>query len=314
MLTAAGSPFRHEALLYRGRVDFLRRTIPFIRDALTTAQPVLVAVIQPKIDALRDSLGTDAAKVRFEDMASIGRNPALIIPVWREFVEEHTGSAQGARSISEPIWAGRDSAELVECERHEALLNLAFASPPAPFRLVCPYDAETLTASVIAEARRNHPTITEEGFSHRSPSYAGLEAFARPFGDLLPEPSETPDEMRFDDAHLHDLRAFVGSQALQRGVDPTRVPDLILAVDEAATNSIRHGGGSGLLRIWSQDDEMICEVCDRGMIEQPLVGRVTPDPNEPSGFGLWLANQLCDLVQVRTSASGSSVRLHIGLL
>lgn len=312
-LATAGSTFRHEALLYRG-VDFLRWTTPFILDAVMTAKPILVAVSQPKIDELRRSLGTDAAKVRFEDMASIGRNPARIMPVWREFVEEHTGSVQGVRGVGEPIWAGRDSAELLECERHEALLNFAFASSPAAFRLMCPYDTESLSASVIAEARRNHPTITEQGVSHRSSLYVGLEAIARPFDDPLPEPQQTPDEMRFDDAHLREVRAFVESQALERGVERTRVPDLVLAVDEAVTNSIRHGGGAGLLRIWSQDDKMICDVRDPGLIEQPLVGHVTPDANEPSGFGLWLANQLCDLVQVRTSTGGSTVRLHIGLL
>jgi anti-sigma regulatory factor (Ser/Thr protein kinase) len=120
--------------------------------------------------------------------------------------------------------------------------------------------------------------------------------------------------MRFDEDHLHEMRAFVKAQATERGIERTRLPDLILAVDETATNSIRYGGGRGVLRVWSQDAKVICEVGDdHGFIDQPLVGRVTPDPTEPGGFGLWLANQLCDLVQVRTSTDGSTVRLHIGI-
>jgi hypothetical protein len=29
------------------------------------------------------------------------------------------------------------------------------------------------------------------------------------------------------------------------------------------------------------------------------------------GFGVWLANQVCDLVQIRSVAAGTVVRLHM---
>jgi anti-sigma regulatory factor (Ser/Thr protein kinase) len=313
MRMTAGSVFTHEAMLYEGRADFIKQTTAFIRDAVVAEQPILVAVDQQKIDELRRSLGADSAKVRFEDMAKIGRNPARIIPVWKAFVEEHAGSVRGARGIEEPISAGRNQAELVECERHEALLNLALVSPAAALHLVCPYDTASLPTSVIEEARRNHPIVTEEGDPRRSGTYVDLEAIARPFDAPLPPPVEAPAEMRFDEEHLGDLRAFVRAQATERGLEPARVPDLVQAVDETAINSIRYGGGGGDIWIWSQGGTMVCEVRDRGMIDRPLIGRVTPDPTEPSGFGLWLANQLCDLVQVRTSTTGTSIRLHIDI-
>lgn len=310
---ADGSAFSHEALLYEGREDFIRQTLPFIRDAIVAQQPILVAVDEWKVDELQRSLGRDAAWVRFEDMAKIGRNPARIIPVWRAFVDEHSAGERGMRGIGEPIWAGRSPEELVECERHEALLNLAFASIPSALRLVCPYDTGSLPPSVIEEARRNHPIVTAEGTSNRSETYQQLDAIARPFDAPLPEPEETPVEMHFDEAHLHELRTFVQAQAMERTLAPDRVQGAVLAVHEAATNSIRYGGGSGVLRIWSQDGKMICDVHDHGFIRQPLVGRVTPDPTQPDGFGLWLANQFCDLVQVRSSSDGSTIRLHIDI-
>ena len=33
----------------------------------------------------------------------------------------------------------------------------------------------------------------------------------------------------------------------------------------------------------------------------------------PEGHGLWLANQVCDLVQVRSFPTGTVVRLHLRL-
>jgi anti-sigma regulatory factor (Ser/Thr protein kinase) len=313
MQVAGEAGLSHEAMLYQGPAALIRQTLPFIREAVRGAQPILVAVDQGKIDGFRAALGVDAGKVRFEDMAKIGRNPARIIPVWRAFVEEHSGNAHGVRGIGEPIWAGRSADELVECERHEALLNLAFDSASVALRLVCPYDTGSLPTSVIDEARRNHPIVSDGGASERSTTYQGLDAIVRPFDAPLPGPPEPLAEMLFDEDHLRELRAFVTAQAFERGMAQTRLSDVVLAVHEAATNSIRYGGGRGVLRIWSQDEKIICEVRDQGLIQQPLVGRVTPDPTQPGGFGLWLANQFCDLVQVRSSRDGSIVRLHVGI-
>src|SRR5438132_6772395 len=125
--------FRHEALLYAGQAEFVDGTTAFIRDALASEEPVLVVVDAAKIDLLREELGRDADDdtVCFADMAEVGRNPARIIPAWREFVAHRAGEGGAVRGIGEPIWAGRTPAELVECQRHEALLNLAFAGTPA---------------------------------------------------------------------------------------------------------------------------------------------------------------------------------------
>ena len=57
---------------------------------------------------------------------------------------------------------------------------------------------------------------------------------------------------------------------------------------------------------------MICEVRDRGRLDQPLAGRASARARRPvGGWGLWLANQLCDLVQLRTLPDGNVVRLHL---
>jgi hypothetical protein len=37
---------------------------------------------------------------------------------------------------------------------------------------------------------------------------------------------------------------------------------------------------------------------------------VRPSLDQSGGWGLWLANQLCDLVQLRELPEGSVVRLH----
>src|SRR4051794_40859960 len=145
---ATGTAFRHEALLYGAEREFLDGTLDFITEGLEADEPVLVVLAAAKIDALRSELGADADRVQFADMAKVGANPARIIPAWRDFADRCEADGLPFRGIGEPIWADRTADELVECQRHEALLNLAFADTPS-FRLLCPYDTVHLGPDVL---------------------------------------------------------------------------------------------------------------------------------------------------------------------
>jgi hypothetical protein len=63
--------------------------------------------------------------------------------------------------------------------------------------------------------------------------------------------------------------------------------------------------------VWHDGHAVICEVSDNGRISHPLAGRELPADDSLGGRGLWMANQLCDLVQIRTFADRSVVRLHM---
>ena len=152
---AAGQPverFRHEALMYANTAEFVAGTVPFIRAGVEADEPVLVVESVEKIEILRAALGKDAGSVLFADMADVGANPARIIPAWKEFVSRHGGGGRRLRGIGEPIWKGRGPAELVESQRHEALLNVAFAGG----QMVCGDDClaclevERYAAAVVA--------------------------------------------------------------------------------------------------------------------------------------------------------------------
>ena len=301
--------FRHEALLYAGDDGFLEGTLPWIRDAVAAGEPILVVVSAARIARLREELGAQAESVTFADMADVGANPARIIPAWRAFVEAHAGQGRRLRGIGEPVWPQRSADELVESQRHEALLNLAFAGAE-DFWLLCPYDVDALDSDVIAEAHRSHPTVVAGDEARRSDVYEGLDAVAAPFAAPLPDPPPEADELRFALGTLGAVRRLVEARARDAGLPPERRDDLVLAVNEVATNSIRHGGGNGVLRAWVTDDALVCEVTDAGRIADPLAGRERPPSGQSGGHGLWLCNQVCDLVQVRAYAGASIVRLH----
>ena len=178
---------------------------------------------------------------------------------------------------------------------------------------MCPYDAGALPISVLEEAERNHPVVTTRGGPRESAGFRPLSDVERPFDRPLPQPGGQPDVMTFGVSDLGAVRGFTRRQATHFGLRPQQVEDVVLAVDEVATNSIRYGGGQGHLRIWGSGATLISEISDAGRIDDPLVGRRRPTAHQASGFGLWAVNQLCDLVQIRVFEGGSVVRMHMSL-
>jgi len=117
-------------------------------------------------------------------------------------------------------------------------------------------------------------------------------------------------EIPFVEEDLPGLRSVVRRLGEAARVRDDVIDDLVLAVHELATNSLRHGGGAGVLHGWQDERAVVLEVSDPGVIKDPLVGREPADAWSESGRGLWMANRLCDLVQVRSSDSGTRVRLY----
>jgi anti-sigma regulatory factor (Ser/Thr protein kinase) len=297
--------FQHEALIYDGPDEYLAGTVPFLRAALEAKEPALVAAGPEQTELLAAALGEDGKRVRFVDMHALGRNPAWIIPFWREFVDENGG--RRVRGIGEPVWSARGPAALDECQRHEALLNVAFAPEPA-WSLLCPYDAATLPDEVLEKVTSSHPLLTRQGEVSESLTYdPEADCFA---GELPPPPAEV-EALPFGAAELSEVRRAVAATAQRAGLGAFETADVITAASEIAANSIVHGGGSGVLRVWSEGGSLLAEVEDGGRIEEPLVGRLRPGLRQEGGRGLWLANQLCDLVQIRSREGRTAVRIHL---
>jgi MEDS: MEthanogen/methylotroph, DcmR Sensory domain len=108
----------------------------------------------------------------------VAANPARIIPAWRDFVASVDGRGH-ARGIGEPIWAERTPAELVECQRHETLLNLAFAGVPAWWLLIADRGAGAGLAARGRRRARPGPTATAAtgcGWSTSSATWSSCAA------------------------------------------------------------------------------------------------------------------------------------------
>jgi len=284
-------------VFYADEDEYLEGTVPYLREGLEAGEATMVVVGRDKQATLIAELGEDADRVRFADMHGVGRNPARIIPFWREFLDEN-GGTRPVRGIGEPVWSQRTAAEVDECRRHEVLLDHAFATGAA-WSLICPYDRSTLDEDVLDFACRSH---TEPRLD------------PGPFAGELSAMPPWADRIEFSRADLQAVRALVAAQAGAAGLAPRRTQALVTAASELAGNSVLHGGGRGTVGVWVDDGRLMVEAEDGGTIDEPLAGRVRPPVTQLSGRGLWLANQLCDLMQIRSGSGGTRIRLQMAIV
>ncbi|MFE9636130.1 anti-sigma factor RsbA family regulatory protein [Streptomyces sp. NPDC006463] len=301
--------FVHPALFYRGLDEYLDGVGGFVRTALAADEPVLVAVPAPRLGPLRESLGGDVPGVEYVDMARLGRNPGRILAALQDFAGRHEG--RPARIVGEPIWPGRSRAEVLEATRHEALINTAFAGRDAT--ILCPYDVARLSSGVVADARRTHPTLREAGRELASREYTDPSVVTGDCDVPLAEPGPGAVSLDYAGGDLARVREFAEAWARGTSLATGRRGDLILAISEATANSLAHGGGHGTLRLWTAAGQgVVAEVRDAGHLADPLAGRRRPPlASARGGRGLWMIHQLCDLVEIRATPSGLTLRLHM---
>ena len=311
-MTAPPSPrFRHEALFYRDDEDLVAQVSAYVREGVAGDETVVVAETPTRLQLLRKALPDEAELVRWVDVAEVAGNPGRIIPLWADLVAEQAGTGRPLRAVGEAAFPGRRPAELVEVEVTEALLDHAFDAGP-PWRLLCAYD-RAAPAAVIAGVLRTHRTWRNAEGSAPSPTYRpaveGLDLATLPACAPLPPPTDVVLHGDFGQRDVPAVRRTVRAYARSCGLAPAQVEDLELAASELASNCIRHGGGSGSVAMWREPDAVVVEFCCPGRLTDPLAGRRRPDPLGDGGMGLYLVQQLCDLVQTRTGPAGTVVRV-----
>ena len=244
--------YRHEAFMWRDADDYASVLTPFVEEGLGAGEAVMVVVVRRHANWLRESLGSQARKVKFVDMAKLGRNPARIIPAWQKFVDQHSGYGRPVRGIGEPIWAGRRPEEILECQLHEALLNVA-VDPKIPLWLICPYDLGGLDPSIISEAHRSHPAVMEGDRYHGNAQYGGREHVEAMVSAELPELDGEPKEYSFTSEAVDRVFNIVTLDVYGSGLWSDKVTDLAatsrrLATCSCAAAPAKGRSGSGTCR------------------------------------------------------------------
>lgn len=301
MLSGMAGRYRHDALTYAGEDDFVRFATAFLSMGIEDGEPGILITTPQRVSAVRESLSdltVPLNTIQFVDTASEVRHPAVALSVLQGFVEHNAGRA--VRGIGDLIRPGQPQAVEAEAELHELLLNTPVCDDWDMW-LTCPYDRSNLAPDRVDQVLATHP-------SHRTDM---SNLVASKFGSELPERPADAETFPVEVTELGALRAIVRTAATMSGLSEERADEFVYAVNEVISNSFRHGDGKADVALWAEGNALVCEVHDGGHIVDPLTGRIPPSLTRSSGRGLWMVNHLCDLVQVRSPQSGTSVRMFI---
>ena len=90
--------------------------------------------------------------------------------------------------------------------------------------------------------------------------------------------------------------------------------DFVIAVNEIATNAVRHGSPRAWLRLWVSGAALVAEIRDTGVWPADSVpAALTSRPAEQGGMGLEVARLVCDGLQIRAGSGGTAVVLRMTL-
>src|ERR1700761_363495 len=83
--------------------------------------------------------------------------------------------------------------------------------------------------------------------------------------------------------NLSEVRALAEKEARAAGLPEERVVDFVIAVSEITANTVRHARSPGSMEIWVEDDEIVCEIRDNGVILNPQLAGSQPPPTGANG-------------------------------
>ncbi|MFB4319710.1 anti-sigma factor RsbA family regulatory protein [Actinomadura sp. 21ATH] len=315
--------FTHRVLPYDGMDDYLAGALPFLRAGAASGDRVLAVTPVAAGLLLRGELGAAAAGIEFHESAAWYSHPARTLAGCLDMADAAEREGRRLRILGEPGWNGRPAPEVLEWQRTEALVNVAFAGTATA--ILCPY-ARSLPAGVVASSRRTHPESVRGVTAVRNPGYLDPWTFsARCDGEPLPAPPPDAESMALDRPDLYWLRAYAGDFARRAGLPAGDVQRLLVAATEVVTNAVRHGAPPMTLTMWTDpaDGSVVCQVTDAGRwpaaAGHGLVPPRSPGPPGaargnaagPGRFGLWAVRLLCSAVQIRTGEQGTTVRLRL---
>jgi anti-sigma regulatory factor (Ser/Thr protein kinase) len=295
----------HEAVLYTTPDELAQRLAPRLLPSLTDGAPVVAVLDEPTRAELRRALGDAAERVAFPDPATVHRAPPFTVAMRWARLSRRVNSPTGRATIVGQHVEGLPGCGATHWARLDIGLNVAVVG--LPITVLCPYRADNRE---LARVAATHPLLTSASGSIASAQYRQpIEALVEYPPPPPPELGPPATELEFDAAQLGVLRHLVAAVAGRSVPEPERVADLVLAVNEIGSNSVEHGPGHGRLRMWAGDGGVTAEVADPGTADLPFPGMVAPPTTGVRGRGLWLASELCDVLQVWSDADGTVIRL-----
>ncbi|MDA8296055.1 MAG: sensor histidine kinase [Actinomycetota bacterium] len=297
----------HTMFVYREADELVEALTPVLRDALGAGQRVVVNIRDERTAPLSAALGDTASRIEWTDTYAWMPHPARRLRAIEELVEAQRAQGdQGLLFVGECAWPRAPESLVREWERFDVILNESLSGAPAS--MLCLYDASVLAPSIIDRARQTHP---QHGCGpriianpHCTDTVTALRRLAP--GDLVvPEDAPCLGQVR----EARAARAFVAEHLKPTDLQQDQREELIVVTSELVANSLKAAAETVSVAVWERDGAIAVQVDDDGRgISDPFAGYHRPEREATGGRGLWMARQLCDVVEISSRPDRTAVR------
>lgn len=308
--SAPVAPLQHAAAFTGSSAELLTRLVTLADAAITVREPVALALEPATEQALVERLGSTNGLVRLYQPATADTACGQTVAARRALeLRELTATTGGPVTVLAEHTSRLDGVDGGFWTELDAAMNVALAD--LPVRLTCFYPELPLHLEILDGAHRNHPLLLVDGQPRPNPGHlaprAVLTARPAPAPVLLGPPDL---RLEFSAWKLHEVRKYVERAMKAAAYEIERAEDIVLAINEVATNAVEHGTPEARLSLWAGPDGLVVEIDDGGTLRDPLPGLQAPHPAEPRGRGIWIARQVCDTLHVWADERGTHVRMH----
>jgi anti-sigma regulatory factor (Ser/Thr protein kinase) len=117
--------------------------------------------------------------------------------------------------------------------------------------------------------------------------------------------------MPFGLDNLAQVRASVHDGVRAAGLCPDKAMAFAIAVSEAMTNAIVHGGDGRTIVVRQSGRYLRADVHDNGVAPVLVIPDQPPPPDHVSGRGLWLMSQYADKLTFVSDGDGTTVYVQV---
>jgi anti-sigma regulatory factor (Ser/Thr protein kinase) len=308
--------YRHVGHVLNEGEDVATVVAPFLRNALSAGEPVVIACPAPVATALGTALGnTEGVQVAPAD--PLARRPSNALAAVTDLVDRDLpGDGRRLHLVTSPGWPDADWSTWAQTE---ALLNHVLAERPIDHLCLLTPTTGGDGPGAEAIARATHPwLLTAEGVVANPGYRAPTDLLREVQRAQVPDPLEAtePTLVMVDLDDMRALRRALNQVLAESALSPDAVQDFVLAIDEVTANAAEHGVPPVDVRLWCTPERLLCAVTDRGTaFDDPLIG-YGPAHGDMAvgGMGLWLARRSVDSLTAAPaddSGDGCTVRLVV---
>ena len=310
---SAGAPtgeFVHAAVLYASDEQLRDLLLPYLDEGLRRRENILAVISEDARRVLHDALGDGADLVQWGSAGVSYDRLGQMFEGFASYLDQQYRGGVRTRVIGE-FDADSNPDRVSQFLRYEAMANEVYA--PYGYPVVCLWDQRRYPPDVLAQVRAVHSQLLDTSGLIPNPEYClPIDYLTRDQRSPPAAPADLDLAVHLDSSDdLGRLRRRLRSWGASCGMGDEDTDDIVIAVDEIATNALEHGQPPGCVRGWTTPDALFVQVDDRGRGCIPATtGYQRPSTGARRGRGIWIARHLADVLTTHTSPTGTTVAMR----